>query len=341
MKNKSLLLLLAAVILLGAYAIYLNANDAPTSKLKPNSDFAIENTNEVDKIIIRDNDGTEITLTKKGNEWIGNDSFKARPENIELIFKTLSRIKVQSGVPKNQVNSVIADIAARNKKVQIFTGSDEPVKTYYIGNATSDHFGTYMLLETKKEGRSSIPYITHIPGFNGFLDSRFFAHEIDWKFTGVFNYEIKDLAKIKVEFKNNPNESYQILQSKEGEFSLLGLNGELVDNFNKNMVQSYVLNYKKIHYNRIMDYTPNQIDSVKLLKPDYVISVTTKDDTKNEVLFYKKAGLKGEVDPVTKKAQEFDVNYALGCVNDSEDIARYQYHVIDKLLMRKSFFLNR
>jgi hypothetical protein len=38
-------------------------------------------------------------------------------------------------------------------------------------------------------------------------------------------------------------------------------------------------------------------------------------------------------------AQKYDVNYALGCVNDGDNIARYQYHVIDKLLMKKRFFI--
>jgi hypothetical protein len=340
MKNKSLILLISIILVLGVYSIYLYYNDAPASKLKPNSDFIIENTDDVDKIIIDDN-GLAITLTKVNEEWFANDSVKARPEGVELILKTFRRIKVQSSVPKPMVRNVITNLAASSKKVEVFKGGSKPIKTYFIGNPTQDHSGTYMLLETPENGRSSEPYVTHIPGFNGFLSSRFFASLEDWKFTGIFNYNLTNISKIKVDIKDIPSESYQILQAKDGRFSLLNINGEIINNYNKALLQNYLVNYKKIHYNKVMEYTKNQIDSVKLLTPDYIISVTDKNEATKEVLFYKKAANTGEMDPVTRKQQEFDVNYALGIVNDANKVARYQYHVIDPLLMKKSYFLTR
>ena len=51
MKNKSLILLVVIILALGVYALYLYNNDAPASKLQPNSDFVIENTEDIDKII--------------------------------------------------------------------------------------------------------------------------------------------------------------------------------------------------------------------------------------------------------------------------------------------------
>lgn len=341
MKNKSLILLIIAIVLLGVYAIYLYNNDAPTSKLKPNSDFAIENTDAIDKITIDDN-GEFIALTKKNNEWFANDSIKARPESIDLILKTFNRIKVQSSVPKSMVTNIIADLAAGCKKVEVYVdGEKKPIKTYFIGNPTADHAGTYMLLETAENGRSSEPYVTHIPGFNGFLSSRFFATQSDWQYTGIFNYELTNIKKIKVDFTTEPNESYQIIQEKEGEFSLLGFNGEIINNVDESALKNYVVSYKKIHYNRIMDYSQNQIDSVKLLTPNYIISVTDKNDVTKEVLFYKKAAAVGETDAVTGKQKEFDVNYALGIVDDENKVARYQYYVIDPLLMKKSYFVTK
>lgn len=338
MKNKSLILLVVVIVLLGVYSIYLYNNDTPSSKLKPNSNFAIENTENIDKITIEEN-GLLLTLTKKNNEWFANDTVKARPDGVELIMKTFERIKVQSSVPKSMVTNVIANLAASAKKVQVFeNGSSSPFKTYFIGNPTQDHAGTYMLLETA-EGRSSEPYVTHIPGFNGFLSSRFFAIESDWKFTGVFNYDVANISKIKVEFRDDLNQSYQIVQTNNGDFNLLGYNGEVLNNADLALVKNYVLNYKKIHYNKMMNYTQNQIDSVKLLTPHYIISVTDKNEKTKEVFFYKKAANKGEIDPVTQKQKEFDVNYALGIVNNENQIARYQYHVIDPLLMKKSYFL--
>ena len=68
---------------------------------------------------------------------------------------------MRSPVPKAAFNNVIKQIATSGTKVEIYQGKDKPSKTYYIGGATLDHQGTYMILET--EGvKSSVPFIMYI-----------------------------------------------------------------------------------------------------------------------------------------------------------------------------------
>ena len=59
------------------------------------------------------------------------------------------------------------------------------MKTWYVGTATPSHTGTYMVLETP-EGRGAKPYVVHMEGFTGYLSTRFFTSERDWRYTGMF-----------------------------------------------------------------------------------------------------------------------------------------------------------
>ena len=44
-------------------------------------------------------------------------------------------------------NTVIANMAAGGKKVEIYQGGDRPVKTWIVGTSTPNHAGTFMVLE--------------------------------------------------------------------------------------------------------------------------------------------------------------------------------------------------
>lgn len=332
-KNK--IIAVVVLVTLGIYAIYLGTRDTKISSYKPHSEFAIKQTDKLDKMVIVDIDETVATLTKKDGEWYINNKFKAKPENIETILTTVKNIEVQSVVAKKSIPSVIQDIASTNKKVDFYSNG-KLLKTYFIGNPTQDHAGTFMLLSTPDKGKSSIPYIMHIPGFNGFLSTRFYSDETNWRFTGVFNYEdLEEISSVKVTYPKNPENSFTVNQ----------LAGNLMLNdgkqsFDEALLRSYLVNYKKIHFNRFIDMTDKQIDSVASLTPDYSISVKSKTGNINKVDLYKMAARIGDIDPITNKQRVYDPNYCIGFVNDSKDIARYQYYVVDPLLKKKSYFTN-
>lgn len=334
MKKQPLYIALFLIIGLSIYAIYLYYNDDPTSIKKPNSNFTIKNIEDIDRIFIKDVTNEEANLSKIDGVWYVNDKFKARPENIELILETVKNIEVQRSVPKEAIQPVITDIAALHKKVD-FYANGELIKTYFIGNPTQDHYGTYMLLETPSEGRSTVPYITHMPGFNGFLSTRFFANESLWKYTGVFNYEIANIQQVSVTNSTTKNESFD-LKSTDTSFALYNFSGNQILE-NQSLVKNYILNYKKIHYNAIMEYTQKQIDSVKQLVPHFVVTVLDKAGKENQLKVYKKAARSNDMDPITGNQRKWDVNHALACLNNNNEILKFQYFTLDKILVDKSY----
>ena len=87
------------------------------------------------------------------------------------------------------------------------------MKTWYVGTATPSHTGTYMVLETP-EGRGAKPYVVHMEGFTGYLSTRFFTSERDWRFTGLFNHPKRSLARVEVRHLNEDGQSYMLSSAK-------------------------------------------------------------------------------------------------------------------------------
>ena len=219
-KNLRLLLILVALTLVSGVLWFLNEG-VSTMDSKPLADFAISDTARVDKIYIVDTDQNAVTLTRDPNSryWDLNGTYKARKDAVDLLLKTFKRIKVKSPVPEAAKENVIKLLAAGGKKVEIYQGGDEPVKTYIVGNATQDHTGTYMLLETADEGLSTEPFITHMEGFTGFLSTRFFTDVEEWRYTGVFDYPALQITELHVQDHDHPERSFKILYNGGNDIS--------------------------------------------------------------------------------------------------------------------------
>jgi len=149
------------------------------------SDFAIEDTASIDKIFISNSAGEKVTLIKGEKEWLVEGKNKARPESIDVLMTTFNKIAIKSPVSKAAFPNVVKSLATNAVKVEIYQGDESPSKVYYVGEATQDHQGTYMLLETEGE-KSTEPFVMHIPGFYGYLTTRFFANPMQWRDAAVF-----------------------------------------------------------------------------------------------------------------------------------------------------------
>ena len=189
MKNNKILIVVAIILIGVATIIYVKTNSVKQGTIDniegAKSDFAIEDTASIDKIFIVDEKGKSVTLIKSEDIWMVDNQYVARPDNIRLLMKTFSRIDVRSPVPKAAFKNVVTQIATNATKVEIYQGGKKPSKTYYVGGATLDHQGTYMILET--EGvKSSVPFVMYIPGNYGYLTTRFFTEKEQWRDAVVF-----------------------------------------------------------------------------------------------------------------------------------------------------------
>ena len=205
---KKQLFYLAFIILIAALIWFLSTNKKTTINLENN--FALSDTASVSKIFIADRNGTTITLNRNEKDWVINNKYRVRKDAIRTILTTINQIRIQRPVSKNAFDNVIKNLATTGVKIEIYTNQETPDKTYTIGSSTSNHLGTYMLLSG-----SEIPFITHIPSFNGFLSPRYGIQgdklsEKDWRTTNIFSLKAEKIARVIVNHLQQPEKSFTL-----------------------------------------------------------------------------------------------------------------------------------
>jgi hypothetical protein len=227
MKKNVILLVVLALLGITAAVVYFKSN-LGTLADKPLSDFAIEDTAAVTKIVITDHLGKTATLERIRGErlWRLNNKFQAREDAVNLILKTFNRIRIRGNVSDASRDNMMKLLASSGKRVAIYTGSDEPSKIWYVGVPTPDHTGTVMLLEIPEIGRSEEPYITHIEGFTGFLSTRFFTNEMEWRYTGIFEYPHLEVSSVRMINHLIPADSWEVRYGGGNDLTLFGCDAQ-------------------------------------------------------------------------------------------------------------------
>lgn len=340
MKNNKILIVVAIILIGVATIIYVKTNSVKQGTIDniegAKSDFAIEDTASIDKIFIVDEKGKSVTLIKSEDIWMVDNQYVARPDNIRLLMKTFSRIDVRSPVPKAAFKNVVTQIATNATKVEIYQGGKKPSKTYYVGGATLDHQGTYMILET--EGvKSSVPFVMYIPGNYGYLTTRFFTEKEQWRDAVVFKYKPEEIKSIEIQYHETPNESF-VINNLNNKFILSEVGSNEIIPVDTAVLIEYVNRYQKIYYEMIDVESPKEkIDSTIATSPYFTIEVKDFMGGSNKIVVYHMPNFrtllntKGEPHP-------YDIDRMYGYLN--EDLFTYvQFATFDQLRLPKSYFL--
>ncbi|MFM7309853.1 MAG: hypothetical protein ACKOZY_04540 [Flavobacteriales bacterium] len=283
------------------------------------TEFAIEDTSSIQKIVITDQAGKVAQLQRVQGQrlWRLNDTYWAREDAMNLILKTIRRIGIRGKVAESARENMLKLLATGSKKVEIYTQDpNTPAKIYYVGSATPDHTGTIMLLEIPGQGRGQDPYVTHMEGFTGFLSTRFFADEMEWRYTGIFDYPKLDFTEVSMQIADAPSASYTISYAGGNQITMKDGLGQLVNNMDTAAVKNLLLAYRKVHAETfITQLTPAQTDSVRSLPPHYTIQVRGADGAINRVDFYLKRANK-VVLREDGQPEQFDGSYLYAKLSD-------------------------
>jgi len=297
-KNLKLLLVFVA---LGLVAIWVyKRNPSSTLSDQPLMDFGIPDTSTVTRIFIVDHNGQSVLLERNPAHrlWSLNGKYKARKDATDLILETLCRLRVRGNVPIKGKENILRVLASSGKKVEVYQGGNKPSKIYYVGPATPDHVGTFMLLEIPGIGRSPDPYITHMEGFTGFLTPRFFADEMEWRYTGVFDFPGLGFRTIDVVFHTSPENSFRVEYDGEESIALRNGYNPISGNFQADVprfdtlrVQDLLLSMRKIHLESYNTYLkPEAADSIRKTIPLITVSVKDKNGKTHIADLYPKRG---------------------------------------------------
>ena len=206
-KKKKLFPIVAAFILLAALLLTIFR---PNSNFnKESRDFAVKDTASITKVFLGDRTGNSVSIVRGGSgEWLVNDSVPANRETLQRLLQVIRTVEVKSRVAKAAYNNVVGDLAASATKVEIYLdGHDTPEKTYYVGSHTQDALGTFMILEG-----STTPFVTEMPGFNGYLTPWYPTRLEDWLRNTVFDVTAQEFKSIRIDYPAFPDRSFSLVK---------------------------------------------------------------------------------------------------------------------------------
>ncbi|HNT80761.1 MAG TPA: hypothetical protein PKH65_08780 [Bacteroidia bacterium] len=328
--NKNLIIVFS-VIVLGLLALYFNRTKQSGTLKEELKNFAITDTSQVSKIFLADKNGNQVTLTKESSgKWLVDGTQIARNDAITTLLYTMQAIDVRSPVGKNAYNTVMKNISANGVKVEIYSETDK-LKTYYVGGHNQDMLGTYMYLEG-----SSVPFVMHIAGFNGYLTPRYNPRPDEWIIRNVFSYQKGVIKNLKMENLESPEQSFELIKETEDRYQVQHpVSKQVIENANMVKVMAYLSIYKNINYT-YKEVFPNEHvkDSILDVGPFRKISIESTDGQKNIVWLYRKHITENSLSKEDSDGnpRKYDIDYLYGKLNKDSILVRMQYYSFDPIL---------
>lgn len=218
MHIKSLRTLLSAGILWALVPLSscsMNNNDK-TEALKAQYQFAVPDTASINKVIISDKLPSRVVLHRTHQGWVvGEDSFPVRKDAIEVLLETLGQVTLRSFVSEQARTTVEQRMDVNGRWVEVYT-QEGRVRHYIVGTETPDMLGTYY-----KMVDAELPFVVYIPGFNGYLTTRFFTEETLWRERTIFGHAPQEIKSVELFSPASPGESWSITRQVRGEWDRL------------------------------------------------------------------------------------------------------------------------
>jgi len=336
--KKSSIITISILVALVAIAVYVFKTKTKTSTIdKEASAFKITDTAAIDKIFLADKDGHAITLEKKEDGWHLNGKYKARPDAIELLLYTMKMVDVKAPVSKTAKPTVIKLMAAKSTKVEVYS-KGEKIKQYYVGHATQDHTGTFMILTNLEEDENyEDPFITHIPGFEGYLSTRYISEEAAWRDRMIINLRPPQIKQISMQFHEMPDSSYVIDLFSMQRFGLKTFKGQQLK-YDEERIKQYIAYFQNISCEATFDKTNHLVDSLKQSAlPFATLTVTDRNEQKTAIQFFHKQ-------PIIAKNEQYGVDYKYDpdrmflSYDNGKEYAIGQFFVFGKILQTYQYF---
>ncbi|MDQ3051093.1 MAG: DUF4340 domain-containing protein [Bacteroidota bacterium] len=335
MKKNNLLLIL--VLLIAGVAVFLYMQSKQGTINEELRDFAVKDTGSVTKMFLANKSGQQTLLEKKtSGDWVMNGKTLARQDAVKTLLASLHDIEVRSPVGKKAYNNVIKTIAANGIKVELYN-SNGLLKTIYVGGPTQDQLGTFMYLEN-----STVPFITHIPGFDGYLTPRFIVNEEEWRVKNVFRLNDGSLKSLSVTDRQQKDKSFTITQDQKGNYSLSDGEAKNLGNVSQDKIINYLQSYRMLNYEmNEKSLTPEQKDSVKATSPFRTIVLVDETGKSTQIDFWRRPLTGSTVNKALEDGTPFpyDVDRMIGSINKDPELIVVQYFSFEKLFRRPADFL--
>lgn len=337
-KNRIAIVL---VILMGSLTFWFISKNRKSTLSAEMKSFAVKDTASITKIFLADKNGRNLTLERtESGKWTVNGKYGVRMDALETLLKTIMRVDVKEPVGKKAQENVIKRLSTRAVKCEIYQ-KGELTKAYYVGSETQDLTGTYMIMiDIETMQAMERPFVTYIPGFEGYLTTRYFTEEKGWRDRTMFQYNPNDIKSVRMEVPYNPSFGYELTVKGNNDYEIKMLSdNKVVAGVDPIAVKQYLSYFQILSFESFeVDLKQNQIDSVLKSQPINILTVTDKDGKVKKVKFFARKPKKESYgkDGLLLK---FDEERMDALMNNGVDFVMVQFYMFGKVMPTVDYFL--
>lgn len=326
MKKLLFIVLGCSLVAILAYFALRSKDNSKTSDRKL-IEFAVSDTASVDKIVMTDRfKNTTFTLVRKDEGWVDVDGRCVQQAMVQTILKTFHKITFKGYLSENAIGPITQKMTASHISVEIFQNG-EWTKTWFLGPSTPDHYGQYMLLDTKKDGKSDLPVIMEMKGHNGFLDPRFPVDQRQWSCSELISLKRDQLKKVVLTSAVAPDLNYTIEQNSGNLTITDGVTP--IENIDTTNLIFFMNAFENIHFNQEnFSLTKIQEDSIRKSTPLFELTVESNSGKIHLPLHQFS----------TEEVEELEMDYLWTFTEDGR-MVRMQESVIGPLIFGKKVFV--
>jgi hypothetical protein len=337
-----------AFIILTLVAASLILTNSKTTFRRALSGFAVDDTSNVTQIFMSDKNNNSLKLTREPDgKWMVNDRYPAQKYNIDMLLGTMLDLQVKEPVAKAAHNNIIRELAVNSVKVEIyqrvyrirFLGlrlfpHEKLTRVYYVGGATQDNRGTFMLMEYSSE-----PFVVYLPGFRGFVSPRYSPIEKYWRDYTIFKKDPRAIASVSVEYPSNPMYSFTVINRKgSGPEVIRKIDNQVISDYDTLKVWSFLTAFRDVNFEALLnDLDAHVRDSVLASTPFCIITMKDTAGVVSTVRTFHKKAEPGSAEYYGREVP-YDLDRLYAQVNNGRDFVLIQFFVFDKIFRTAPFF---
>lgn len=273
--NKSTRILLFVLLLLaGATALLFYFGRSSNSTMKSwDREFAVKDAKSIQKIFLADRKGNQTTLERSGEGWTCNGKYPANQTVVNSLLEAIMGVELKFIPPASAVEPMVKDLASNGIKTEIYGKDGKLLKAYYVGGATPDETGTYMIMEGSEQ-----PYVTQLPYLTGSIRIRYALTGDQWRDKGIFRLDPGRIEYVSVEYPKLKNRSF-ILEKKDGKYAVRPFyetTPPIALPYKKGSAENYLSGFERIIAEAFENTNPLRDTIVERL-PFAIITVRTDD----------------------------------------------------------------
>lgn len=324
-RRRNINFLFAAMLLLGAVALYLHLTGGPGTLSPGERSFAIRDTASVHRVEISTAEGSTV-LNRESGSWTVDRKYPADIRMVGTLLTVMKRLGISAPASSSIREKLLPLIRKEGRRVRINCGRRE--RLFYVYYDSVHTGNTYMLKENGER-----PFRANLPGYSGRNLTVFFRTDPGyWRDHTVFSASPFDIRKVSVHYPAEPERSFVISVPENGKYKLKSPGNRIpVDSFNLQNLTAYLTYFRSVPFeSAATDLSSREKDSILASVPMHRIRLELKNGRSKSVETYRK---------YFPSTGEPDYNLMYGKIPSTGEILLLSYFKWDAVTKDISYFL--